>query len=101
MFYNKTITIYNVEDGFTDDLGIYHEGEDLLLDSFDVDVQPYSSDLLYRQYGYQEQVTKRTFMDVDDRIKLGLKVVYNNKPYVIKQIVEWEDSHLELMLDDI
>jgi len=99
MFCDKTITIYDTNEGYTDDLGVYHDGEDILIDSFDVDVQPYSSELLYKQYGYKEQVTKRVFMDVDDRVKLGQKVMYKKKPYTIKQIVEW-DFHLELMLDD-
>lgn len=100
MFYDKEISIYDIDEGTTDSFGIYHDGEDVLISAFDVDAQPYSSDLLYKQYGYTEQVTKRVFMDVDDRIKLGLKVVYKDKPYTIKQIVEW-DTHFELMLDDI
>ncbi|EHQ90171.1 hypothetical protein [Desulfosporosinus youngiae] len=100
MFYNHTLYLLNVNPGELDDYGIYHEGQEQVLKSFPCDIQPYSSELLYREYGYQEQVTKRVFCDLDSDIKNG-KIVRDGsgQKYMIKKIIPWDD-YMDVMLDD-
>mgnify|MGYP006900758935 FL=1 len=97
MFYDKRIEILGTSEGYTDDWGIYHPGQEIPIKTIDCDVQPYSAELLYRDYGYNEQVTKRAFCDIDPLLKTGGYVRYNNQKYIIKKIIEWDD-YVELML---
>lgn len=97
MFYDKELEILGISEGYTDDYGIYHPGQEILIKTIDCDVQPYSADLLYREYGYSEQVTKRAFCDIDPVLKIGGYVRYKNQKYIIKKIIEWDD-YIELML---
>jgi len=104
MFYDKEIDILGLSQGYTDDDGIYHPGEVIVTTTIPCDVQPYSSDLLYRDYGYNEQVTKRVFCDINSILKSGVYVSYKEPyeseatRYKIKRIIPWDD-YMELMLN--
>ena len=100
MFYDKKLQLLTIGQGYTDDDGIYHKGEEGVLKSIDCDIQPYSSELLYRDYGYQEQVTKRVFCDLNSDIKNGIFVKDEaEKRYKIKKIIPWDD-YLVVVIDD-
>lgn len=100
MFYDKILNLLTNTEGYIDDWGIYHEGTESVLKTIDCDIQPYSGELLYREYGYQEQVTKRVFCDIDDDIKVGMFVTDSNeKKYKIIKVIDWDD-YLDVMLDD-
>ena len=61
----------------------------------DVDLQPYSTALLIKQYGYNIEVNKRIFMDFDPDIKIGTVFYYTNpqgtlEKYEVKTIINWD-----------
>lgn len=65
-----------------------------------VDIQPYSTSLLMKQYGYNIEVNKRIFLDFDPNIKIGTIFYYTNpqnvvEKYEVKAIVNWD--YLEVM----
>lgn len=99
MFYNKTIDLVEMTNGYLDDYGIWHEGEEKVIKTTRCDVQPYSKDLLYQDYGYQDQCIKRIFMDLDNDYKIGKKIKYNSQLYKTMRVIDWDD-YQELMIDD-
>jgi len=61
----------------------------------DVDIQPYSTALLIKQYGYNIEVNKRVFIDFDPNIKIGTVFYYTNpqnvlEKYEVKTIINWD-----------
>ncbi len=101
MFYDKTLKLMTISEGYVDESGIYHIGQDeTVLKTIPCDIQPYSSELLYRDYGFQDQVSKRVFCDLDSDINNGGIVKdETGKRYVIKKNIPWDD-YLDVMLDD-
>lgn len=100
MFYNKNLSLLAISEGTVDDLGIYHSGEETVLKSIPCDIQPFSSELLYKEYGYREQVTKRVFCDLDSDIKNGSIVMDEaGQRFMVKKIISWDD-YMDVMLYD-
>ena len=63
------------------------------------DLQPYSTALLLKDYGYSIEVNKRIFIDYDSAIKIGTVFYYVNlqgvtEKYEVKTIIQWD--YLEL-----
>lgn len=61
----------------------------------DVDLQPYSTALLLRAYGYNIEVNKRVFIDYSPDIKIGTVFYYTNpqgvlEKYEVKTLVSWD-----------
>ena len=59
------------------------------------DVQPYSTALLLRTYGYNIECNKRVFLDFDPDIKIGTVFYYTNpqgtlEKYEVKTIINWD-----------
>lgn len=59
------------------------------------DIQPYSTALLLRTYGYNIEVNKRVFLDFDPDVKIGTVFYYTNpqgvlEKYEIKTLVNWD-----------
>lgn len=90
IFYNKEIEIYN-KGKFKDEFGITHNSGYKLADTLMVDVQPYSSEKLKKDYGYDLECTKRIFTDLNENIKESSIIKYLNEFFDIKKIVEWDD----------
>ncbi len=100
MFYDKPIEILGKTEGYLDDAGIWHPGqEEGIKKRLMVDVQPYSKELAYRDYGFTEEVTYRIFSDVDNLIQVGTKISYRGKRFIINKVIDWDD-HLEWMVKD-
>jgi len=100
-FYNKTIEIYGcIEEDTIDDAGIVTEATPTLLKTIDVDIQPYSSELLYKNYGYQIDCTYRIFSPLDDAIALGNIIEYRSNRYKINKVISWDD-YCEVFINDI
>jgi hypothetical protein len=99
MFYNKEIEILQTTPGTIDDDGIYHAGEDSTLKTISCDVQPYSRDRLYRDYGFDEDVKFRVFSDIHTDIRNGVKVEYQGDEYKIVKVICWDDF-LDWMIND-
>jgi len=59
------------------------------------DIQPYSTALLLRTYGYNIEVNKRVFLDFYPDVKIGTVFYYTNpqgvlEKYEIKTLVNWD-----------
>lgn len=98
MLYDKEIKVLTEEEGYTDDYGIWHDGEKQIVKTIYGDVQPYSSELLYKDYGFRVQCTKRVFCDVDSGIHEGTLLEIKEVEYKVMKIIEW-NSYMELMID--
>lgn len=66
----------------------------------DCDIQPYSTTLFLKQYGYNIEVNKRIFMDFEPSVTIGTIFYYTNpqnilEKYEVKAIVNWD--YLEVM----
>ena len=65
------------------------------------DVQPYSTELFIRQYGYNIECTKRIFMDFDSAIKIGTIFKYTDKYgkeiSLEVKVVPWDEGYMEVM----
>lgn len=98
MFYTKYLQIIEESEGYLDDWGIWHPGEETVVKTICCDIQPYSAERLYRDYGYQIEVTKRVFCNPDPIITVGTICKYKEERYVVKKVIEWDD-YWELMLN--
>lgn len=106
MYCNKYgIEIYQNGSGTTDDYGNYIPGgPQVVKENISCDIQPYSTEKLQKDYGFDIEVTKRAFMDLDknivDFIEIQHKTLYlkdGNTTYEMRKIVQW-DSFMEVML---
>lgn len=98
MFYDFQVEIYNRLPS-TKVNGVTIPGALVLIKTIDVDMQPYSTELLIKQYGYNIECNKRIFMDFDPAIKVGTILQYTNpqntvEKYEVKKIINWD--YLEL-----
>lgn len=98
MFNNFTVGIWN-RGPSTKVNGVTIPGVLAWVRDANIDLQPYSTALLLRQYGYSIEVNKRIFMDFDIDIKIGTVFYYTNpqeilEKYEVKTIINW--SYLEL-----
>ena len=64
-----------------------------------VDIQPYSTALLLKDYGYSVEVNKRIFMDYDPNVKIGTVFYYSNpqgtlEKYEVKTVILWDYMEL-------
>lgn len=91
MFYNKEIEIWKMGEGYKDADRIYHEGRLEKTKSLMVDVQPYSTERLKKDYGYEIDVNKRIFCDLDDSIKINAVIKYKGNFMEVKKYLEWDD----------
>lgn len=100
MFDNKLVQIIQKSDGYTDEMGIWHDGTEAVVKNIYCDVQPYSKELAYRQYGYNDEVTFRMFVDsVDYNFKLGNTVKFEDNNYIVKKVFDW-DGFQEVLINN-
>lgn len=97
MFYNKTLGLYNILEGYQDDFGSWIEGSEQHIKDINVDLQPYSTELLLKSYGYNVEVTNRVFCNLDEDIKIGSTLKDDTHSYEIRKIIEWDD-YMEVMI---
>mgnify|MGYP000954766885 FL=1 len=87
-----------------DQYGDPQEVPQTIKDNISGDMQPYSTEKLKKSYGYDIEVTKRVFMDIDSNIanlvEIQHKTLYlkdGNTNYEIRKIVVW-DNYMEVMI---
>lgn len=100
MFYYSEIRLFDQGKSRTDDMGISKPGEERFLRTIACDVQPYSKDRLYRDYGYQDEVKYRVFSDPAPEVKPGRIATYKGKDYRIVRVIEWDSYSLWVINDD-
>lgn len=95
-----TVSIYVKGEGHNTSRG-WVPGEDEHVKDIDCDIQPYSRELLLKNYGYDIEVNKRFFIDeFQPSIKIGTLLKYVNKQgttevYEVKSI-PWDDGYMEV-----
>lgn len=94
---NKTLKLYNIK---TTRVGVSIVNEDNWIKDIDVDLQPYNTALLLKNYGYNIEVTNRIFYeDTDISIGNRLKDIDpegNVKHiYQVQKIITW-DTYQEI-----
>lgn len=99
MFYNKEIEVWNKSESYRDEDGIWHEGAYIKIKTKMADIQPYSTERLKRDYGYEIDVTRRIFCDLDDDIKINTVIKYKNDEMEVEKIIEW-DNYMEVFCLD-
>ena len=97
MFYNTKIEILKSEQGIVDDYGIYQDGDESVVDTIYGDLQPYSSDLVYKDYGYRVECTNRIYCDPNDYITAGSSLNINSKKFKVTKMIVW-DTYMEVMV---
>lgn len=97
MFYDKEIEIIKETEGYLNDEGRWVKGELKGVKTIECDVQPFSTELARREYGYNEVVQYRVFCDVDEEIEINGTIRYEEEDYKIKRIVKW-DSYWILLI---
>jgi len=96
MLKNFNVDIYTREPGKKVN-GIYIPGDLNKLKNIYCDIQPYSTELFIRQYGFNIEVNKIILIDYfDPDIKIGSIIQYTNKQsilesYEIKKTIPWEN----------
>jgi len=102
MFYNKNLDLWNTIAGHKGTNNVWVKGSDAFVKDINVDIQPYSSELLKKEYGLDEECTKRLFTDVDTNIKMGSVLKDNSEKinYLVNAIIPWDD-HMELMCKEV
>lgn len=99
---NNSLELWNITSGHKGTNNVWIKGSEEPVKNIDCDVQPYSSELLKKEYGCEEECTKRIFMDPDANIKMGSILKDNVKKisYLVNRVIDWDD-HMELMCKEI
>lgn len=102
MFYDKEISILS-DTGYLDENGLWTEGENTVIKTIECDVQPYSRELAYRDYSFEEDVKYRVFCNPDKLIKNGIKISYKEQfadettVFTVVKIIPWDDYNIVLL----
>ena len=89
MFYNKTLNVAVVEDGYTDEYSIWHEGATSFGDDIECDVQPITKELAFKIFGVDINVKYRIFTDAV--FEVGAIIQYAGKLYRVENVLNWDD----------
>ena len=94
MYYDYKVGVYN-KGPSTKVNGITIPGALDWVKDIMADLQPYSTALLLKDYGYNIEVNKRIFMDYDSAIRIGTVFYYVNlqgtiEKYQCKTLINWD-----------
>lgn len=97
---NITVGIWN-KGPTTKVNGITIPGILVLSETIDVEIQPYTTSLLLKDYGYNIEVDRRVFYsEFDANMKVGTVIKYIDKYGVDTsltiKLIPWDDDHMEL-----
>lgn len=97
MLKNYSVDVYNQAAG-TKVGGITIPGDPTLAKPIDCDMQPYSTELLIKSYGYDIPVTKRFFIDGEDIsvIHIGTILQYGDEKHEVKKFIPWDSDYYEV-----
>ena len=99
MLKKDKVILKNTSIGETDEYGGYVPGIETSKEIM-ADVQPYSRELMLKKYGYDIEVSKLMFCNVDLEIKEGSIIIFNSKDYEVKKI-PWDAGHMEVILNGL
>jgi hypothetical protein len=98
-FYSKEIILLTETDGYMD-RGVWIEGELTETKTIKCDVQPYSKERLYSDYGFNIDCTYRVFAESDPDITVSKKAKYKDTVYTIVKVIEW-DNYIEFIIHEV
>ena len=91
-FYDKEIVLMK-ETGGSLLHGTWQEGTLVPYKTISCDVQPANKELIFKDYGYYIECTKRVFCDPDPEIVNDALVTYNGIQFSITKVIEWDDYY--------
>jgi SPP1 family predicted phage head-tail adaptor len=96
---NKRIKISQLVTGSpaTDEFGAPNTSWEEL-DTVWAAVEPISGREFWAQQQVQSEITAKIRIRYRDDVAVGMKAEYNNKTYMIKNIIDYQESHKELLL---
>lgn len=94
---NKILPLYTKGGGQVDDAGNWIPGQGMFVRNVSMDFQPYSTELLLKDYGYNIEVTNRLFIQNAVDIKIGMYFIEDNIEYEVRKVVPW-DTYSEVMI---
>jgi hypothetical protein len=100
MYINKTLSLYRLTPGSTDDSGVYHPGTAEFVRNVPMDFQPYSRELLKKDYGFDVDVTQRLFIRDASDVDLGMQFREGSTVYEVRKTVPW-DNYSEVMVYEL
>lgn len=100
LYCNKILPLYAKGAGQADDAGNWKNGDSVFIRNVPADFQPYSTELLKKDYGYNIEVTHRLFVPDASGIKIGMYFVEGDIKYEIRKIIPW-DSYFEVMVYEL
>lgn len=101
MLENTKYSLWNKGQGNINSHGDYVT-TDVLTKNISVDFQPYNTELLLKNYGYNIEVTNRIFYEhfgIDSDIKVGsiLKNTDDTQEYEVRKFIPW-DTYTEIFV---
>ena len=100
MYTNKVLPLYTAGSGSVDDAGNWKNGDSVFIRNVPADFQPYSTELLKKDYGYDIEVTHRLFVPDASDIKIGMRFHDGDSVYEVRKIIPW-DSYSEVMIYEL
>ncbi len=96
---NKRIKISQLVTGSpaTDEFGAPNTSWEEL-DTVWAAVEPISGREFWAQQQVQSEITVKIRIRYRDDVAVGMKAEYNNKTYMIKNIIDYQEGHKELLL---
>lgn len=100
-FRNKKVDIYSQSDEIeVDDYGGRSRKPPSYLKSIKATVQPFTSEMLMKSYGYDVIVTKVMYCDIEPSIKEHTILKIDGVFYQVKKHMDW-NTHMEVFMDGI
>ena len=93
MYNNFSVDIWNMGPN-TKEGGITIPGVLTFVRKIQCDMQPTSTELLIKAYGYDTPVTRRFFIDDYEGVSIGTILVINGEKHEIKKAIPW-DNYLD------
>ena len=80
--------------------GVWVKGTPIEVKTIPCDVQPASREQIFKDYGYYIECSQRVFCDVDNDLKAGSLVKYNDQQYEIVKVVKW-DTYMDIFIHNV
>lgn len=82
-----------------DQLGRPVYGEPVMI-PFEMEIEPYSTELAKTQYGVFAEVNYRMFTNPNPNLTLGTEIIYRDEEFQIQKVWDY-DKHFELLIKKV
>lgn len=91
MWNDATVNVMVEGEGSVDENGIYINGEESVIHTILADIQPYSKEQAYKDYGFHESVSYRLFIDGAKQVEVGDYLEFYDGKYQVIKMIQWDD----------